>query len=158
MKKLFASITRKQFVWIASGICLAGDLVVLGYIYFQFGNREKLNQLFAMAFSLYSVSPEMIGQALVDQAINRFLTILWIAMTAIIVFHSLNYWSLIKEKTYLIGYLKLYTFTGAIGLFFLGVQFLLLGMPLVALLGIFGLVYLWVGLGLVHFFNKKRPQ
>jgi hypothetical protein len=158
MKKIFASITRKQFVWIASGLCFAGDVFALSWIYLQFGNKTKLDQLFKMAFSLYDLPPEMMDSALIDQAINRFLTLLWIAMAAIIVFHLLNYWSLIKEKTSLIGYLKLYSFTGAIGFLFLGVQFLMMGAPLYALSGLFGLTYLWVGLGLVYFFDKKRPR
>jgi len=152
MKKFFSKIKPKTFKIISVIFCGIGDLIIMAYLWDLFSDFGLFEKALKMGFP---GQREFLDEEFKRQLFQVNLNSLKIILALYFIYHIFNYVCFLLNKKFAYTYLKIMVWVAGPGFILMGLTYTGKGNVIQHLLLPQGLLYLFVGVGMISFSYKK---
>lgn len=153
--KHYQKISFRTYKLISVFLCLLGDGLAMFWIWEKFSTFERLKPLIEISLKIYNLTERNFPPNFMTELHQLVKMTLLFSFILIALFHGINYVFFFLEKRASWIYIKLLAFVGFLGCLSIGLPSIQHVRSLEFFFLFQGFFYLWVGMGLLHFEEKR---
>jgi hypothetical protein len=155
MKKFFSRIKAKTFKILAIVFCGMGDIIIVAYLWDLFSDYGLFKKALKLGFPGHR---EFLDEEFQRQLFQINLKSLKIMLVLYLIFHIFHYICFYLNKKFAYIYLKIMVWVAGPGIILAGLSYAGKGNLIQHLLLPQGLLYLFVGMGMLYFPYKSKEN